>query len=174
MEYIFTLRFLLPEPALPEEELLARLVDAGCDDALVGLGVPGKVALEFTREAPGAQQAVLSAIKDVQRALSGALLTEAAPDFVGLTDVAEIIGVSRQNMRKLMLSHSPHFPPPVHDGKTALWHLADVLTWLAQRGSYAIPAATRELAQVTLRLNLQQALQRYAHCIDAAAESHTQ
>jgi biotin operon repressor len=30
------------------------------------------------------------------------MLAEAAPDFVGLTDVAELTGMSRQNMRKLM------------------------------------------------------------------------
>jgi len=170
MEYIFTLRFQLSKPALPEEQLLQRLIEAGCDDALVGLGVPGKVALEFTRDASSAKRAVLSAIRDVQRAAPDAQLIEAAPDFVGLTDVADIIGVSRQNMRKLMLSHSPHFPQPVHDGKTALWHLADVLEWLEQRGSYVIPVETRDLAQVTLRLNLQQAMQRYAHCLAAAAD----
>lgn len=174
MEYIFTLRFQLPKPLLPEDELLKQLIDAGCDDALVGLGVPGKVALEFTREASSAQRAVLSAIRNVQSAMPGAQLTEAAPDLVGLTDVADIIGVSRQNMRKLMLSHSSQFPLPVHDGKTALWHLADVLEWLEQRGSYAIPDATRELAQVTLRLNLQQTMQRYSHCIASAADGNNQ
>ncbi|MDU5471786.1 MULTISPECIES: helix-turn-helix transcriptional regulator [Pantoea] len=170
MEYIFTLRFHLPKPLLPEEQLLQRLIEAGCDDALVGLGVPGKVALEFTRDASSAKRAVLSAIQQVQNAVPDAQLIEAAPDFVGLTDVADIIGVSRQNMRKLMLSHSSHFPQPVHDGKTALWHLADVLEWLEQRGNYAIPAETRDLAQVTLLLNLQQAMQRYAHCLAAAAD----
>jgi len=170
MEYIFTLRFQLPKPVLPEEALLKRLMEAGCDDALVGSGVPGKVALEFTRDAVSAKRAVLSAIRDVQSAITGARLIEAAPDFVGLTDVADIIGVSRQNMRKLMLSHSLHFPQPVHEGKTALWHLADILEWLEQRGSYVIPAATRDLAQVTLRLNLQQAMQRYAHCIDSISK----
>ncbi len=60
--------------------------------------------------------------------------------------MADIIGVSRQNMRKLMLSHSLFFPQQVHNGKTALWHLADILEWLEQRGSYVIPAATRDLA----------------------------
>lgn len=174
MEYVFTLRFQLPEARLAEEELLERLVEAGCDDALVGLGVPGKIALEFTREAVSAQQTVQGAIKAVQRAIPDAQLTEAAPDYVGLTDVADIIGVSRQNMRKLMLAHSPHFPLPVHDGKTAIWHLADVLEWLSQRGSYDIPAATQDLAQVTRQLNVQQAIQRYAHCMACVAKNKGQ
>ncbi len=61
----------------------------------------------------------------------------------------------------LMLSHRPPFPLPVHDGKTAIWHLADVLEWLSQRGNYTLPAATRELAQVTRQRNLNGSLQRY-------------
>jgi hypothetical protein len=36
----------------------------------------------------------------------GAELVEASPDFVGLTDVADLVGCSRQNIRKLMLTHS--------------------------------------------------------------------
>jgi predicted DNA-binding transcriptional regulator AlpA len=161
MEYRFTLRFQLPENAGHTDALLERLAEAGCDDALVGAGISGKLALEFTRESSSAGDALDSALSDVQQAIPGAMLTEAAPDFVGLTDVAELIGVSRQNMRKLMLNHSPKFPLPVHDGKTAIWHLADVLEWLNQRGNYALPAATCELAQVTRKINLKTALQRY-------------
>jgi len=35
----------------------------------------------------------------------------AAADLVGLTDVAEMAGVTRQNMRKLMLAHVESFLP---------------------------------------------------------------
>jgi predicted DNA-binding transcriptional regulator AlpA len=56
-----------------------------------------------------------------------AKLIEAAPDFVGLTDVADLVGVTRQNMRKLMLSHATTFPTPVHQGSASVWHLADVM-----------------------------------------------
>ena len=34
----------------------------------------------------------------------GATLTEADPDLVGLTDVADILGCTRQNMRRLMVT----------------------------------------------------------------------
>ncbi len=166
MEYHFTLRFKLPDHAENIDVLLERLAEAGCDDALVGAGMAGKLALEFTRDADAASLAIQTALDNVLSAIPGAQLMEAAPDFVGLTDVAEIIGVSRQNMRKLMLSHSPQFPLPVHDGKTAIWHLADVLEWLSQRGTYAVPAATHDLAQVTRRLNLQESLQRYGYADD--------
>ena len=104
--------------------MMEVLAAAGCDDALIGLGMPGRIALEFTRESGSATEALAEAEAAVLRAIPGATLVEAAPDFVGLTDVAELIGMSRQNIRKLMLSHRPPFPLPVHDGKTAIWHLA--------------------------------------------------
>ncbi|WP_368310509.1 helix-turn-helix transcriptional regulator [Luteibacter sp. CQ10] len=63
-------------------------------------------------------------------AAPSARLIEVAPDLVGLAGVAEIVGVSRQNMRTLMLAHSGSFPAPVHEGSVSIWHMADVLTWL--------------------------------------------
>lgn len=59
-------------------------------------------------------------------------------DLVELTDVADIVGVSRQNMRKLMLAHPGSFPAPVHEGGASIWHLADVLAWLQAKGSYSL------------------------------------
>lgn len=164
MEFEFTLRFQLNDE-IDTDEALERLGSQGCDDALIGAGVAGKLSVTFSREANTAQDAVRSALEDVFQALPDAELIEAAPDLVGLTDIAELIGVSRQNMRKLMLSHSPQFPRPIHDGKTALWHLIDVLEWLNQRGSTRVNPALSELARATLQLNLQQMLQRYAHCL---------
>lgn len=164
MEFEFTLRFQLSE-AVSDDEALERLGAAGCTDALVGTGVAGKLSLMYCREAENAQQAIRDALAEVTQALPDAELIEAAPDLVGLTDIAELIGVSRQNMRKLMLTHSPQFPRPIHDGKTALWHLVDVVEWLNQRGSSRVTPGISELARATLQLNLQQALQRYAHCL---------
>ena len=66
----------------------------------------------------------------MKKAIPGAKLVEVGPDFVGLSDVAEIVGVTRQNMRKLMLAHVTTFPMPLHEGSAAVWHLAPVLEWL--------------------------------------------
>ena len=65
-------------------------------------------------------------------------MIEVAPDLVGLTDVADIVGVSRQNMRKLMLAHPGSFPAPVHEGSASIWHLR-TLAWLQAKGSYRWP-----------------------------------
>lgn len=160
MEYLFTLKYRLAEQDRDMDVLVERLGEAGCDDALVGIGQPGRVALEFTREADSAEAAVRSALADVKRAVPAAQLIEATPDFVGLTDVAEVVGVSRQNMRKLMLAHSGSFPAPVHEGGASIWHLAEVLTWLDAKGGYVLEQSLLEVSKVTLQVNLAKEAQR--------------
>lgn len=66
-----------------------------------------------TCEAVDAGIAVCRALASVRIAVPTAKLIEVVPDLVGLTDVADIVGVSRQNMRKLMLAHPDKFPAPV-------------------------------------------------------------
>lgn len=153
MEYTFTLKYQLASDDSDPQVLVERLGEAGCDDALVGIGQPGRLALEFTREADSADAAVRSALADVRGAVPSARLIEVAPDLVGLSDVAEIVGVSRQNLRKLMLAHPGGFPAPVHEGSTSIWHLADVLTWLQTRG-YSLAGEVLAVAQVALRVNV--------------------
>lgn len=154
MEYTFTLKYQLANGDGDHDELVERLGAAGCTDALVGIGIPGRMALLFTREAGSAEAAILSALADVRGAIPSASLIEVTPDFVGLTDVAEVIGVSRQNMRKLMVSHAASFPAPVHEGSAALWHLADVLAWLGTRGTYPLDPSVFEVAEIAMQVNL--------------------
>ncbi len=163
MEYLFTLKYQLADEDRDPDALVERLGEAGCDDALVGIGQPGRLALEFTREADSADAAVRSALADVRRAVPSAKLIEVAPDLVGLTDVAELVGVSRQNMRKLMLAHPGSFPVPVHEGSASIWHLADVLTWLQAKGSYSLARDVLEVSQVTLQVNLAKEGRRLSH-----------
>ena len=63
MEYDFTLKFALAEGDSDAAAIVERLGASGCDDALVGTGIPGRIALSFTREAASAEDAVLSALK---------------------------------------------------------------------------------------------------------------
>lgn len=153
-EYDFTLNFSLTDAKLGAEQVLERLGKKGCTDALVGIGQAGRVALHFTRVAPSAFEAVRSALSDVKRALPPAELVEASPDFVGLTDVAELIGFTRQNMRKLFLRHGAAFPTPVHGGNPAIWHLAKVLRWLTDRERYRVDERLLEVAEAAMQLNI--------------------
>ncbi|HBP6788136.1 TPA: DNA-binding protein [Pseudomonas aeruginosa] len=160
MEYTFTLKYQLADEDRDPDALVERLGEAGCDDTLVGIGQPGRLALEFTREATDADAAVRSALADVRSAIPSAKLIEVAPDLVGLTDVADIVGVSRQNMRKLMLAHPGSFPAPVHEGSASIWHLADVLTWLQAKGGYSLAKDVLDVSQVALQVNVAKEGQR--------------
>jgi predicted DNA-binding transcriptional regulator AlpA len=153
MEYQFTLKYQLAADDRDPAAIVERLGAAGCDDALVGTGIAGRIALAFTREADTAEAALRSALEDVRRAVPGARLTEAAPDYVGMTDVADLLDMSRQNLRKLMLNHPDTFPPPVHEGSASVWRLADLLGWFAERGQ-AVDAALAETANAARQANL--------------------
>ena len=99
-EFEFTLKFSLTGDPLEPDAYIERLGKCGCDDALLGVGKTGRIALLFTRSAENALDAVLSAIKDVKQAIPDAKFVEATPDLVGLTDIAEILGYSRQKHQK--------------------------------------------------------------------------
>lgn len=154
MEYTFTLKYQLADDDRDADALVERLGEAGCNDALVGIGQPGRLALEFTRDAADAEEAVRSALADVRCAAPSARLIEVAPDLVGLTDVADIVGVSRQNMRKLMLAHPGNFPVPMHEGSASLWHLVDVLAWLQVKGGYPLAEEMLDVARAAREINV--------------------
>lgn len=153
MEYIFTLKYRLHDHGGDDQALLDRLFDAGCDDALPGIGQSGRLALEFTREAESGERALESAIADVRSGLNNAELIEVLPDYVGLTDVAEQVGMSRQNLRKIALKHAAMFPTAIHEGNPSLWHLADVLLWLNEQG-YTVDTSALEISTVAREFNI--------------------
>jgi len=153
-QYEFTLRFALGRPDADPGLFVDNLLAEGCEDALIGLGMQGRIALSFTREASSAERAILTALQDVQRAIPDASLVEATPDLVGLTDIANLLGFSRQYMRKLAVKKGSGFPPPVHQGKPAIWHLSTVLSWFADGKIREFDAALLEIARVNMQCNL--------------------
>lgn len=153
-EFEFILKFALTEESTDASHYVELLGKAGCDDALIGIGQNGRIALEFCREATSAFEAVLSATKDVKNVIPDAKLIEATPDLVGISDIADLLGFTRQNMRKLVLSHSETFPAPIHEGKSAIWHLANVLNWFEQRKRKTIESSLIEIANANMQLNI--------------------
>jgi predicted DNA-binding transcriptional regulator AlpA len=160
-EYSFLLKYRLSENDRDADALIERLGEAGCTDALVGIGVAGRLALDFTRDADSAREAIRSALAEIKAVIPSATLVEAAPDLVGLTDVADLMGVARQSMRKLMVGHDD-FPLPVHEGTVSLWHLADVLDWLDGRKGYAPERTLRDMAAAAREVNVARETHRYA------------
>jgi hypothetical protein len=78
MEFTLTLQFQLPSVDNDMDLLLERLGEEGCNDALVGVGQPGRVTLEFVRDGASAAEAMMTASEDVCRAIPCASLIKAA------------------------------------------------------------------------------------------------
>jgi predicted DNA-binding transcriptional regulator AlpA len=81
-------------------------------------------------------------------------LIESSPDFVGLTDIANLFGFSRQNMRKLVHSNIASFPQPVHAGKSSIWHLHNVLDWFEKDQKRHICPSTKEISHAAMQVNI--------------------
>lgn len=152
--YEFTLKFSLENEADNPAEYIERLGAAGCDDALIGIGQHGRIALNFIRESTSAYEAIVSAVADVKEAIPDTKLVEATPDIVGLTDVADLLGCTRQNMRKLMINSGSAFPQPFHEGKPAIWHLANILLWLKEHRNYQMEETLIDIATINMQFNL--------------------
>ncbi len=170
MGYDFALTFSLSDPAADPTQYLDALFEAGCDDALIGVGQAGSIALEFDRDAPDAVEAVRSAIADVRTAIPDAEIVEVNPDLIGMSGIADLLGCSRQMVRKYALSKTSGFPKPVHAGTTlALWHLVDVVDWAQQTETYRKKLGSKigETAMATWTFNLE--IQRVRHGARASA-----
>ncbi|MEW8087955.1 MAG: hypothetical protein AB2652_04825 [Candidatus Thiodiazotropha endolucinida] len=75
-EYQFQLTFNLPGDEDDPQRHLDALYAAGCDDAVVGVGTPGSIALQFSRKASTEEEAISTAIGDVYKAVPGAALID--------------------------------------------------------------------------------------------------
>ncbi|USR92109.1 hypothetical protein NEA10_05135 [Phormidium yuhuli AB48] len=152
--YDFTVTFNLPDSEPHPSHYVDILHVNGCDDALVGVGRLGKIALNFTRNASSAAEAVHSAIADVKRAIPEANLIDVSPDLISITDVAKHLGCTRQNIRNLLITGGANSPHPVYHGTPSIWHLSDILTWLIKEKNYQIDPELLELSQVNRDLNI--------------------
>jgi hypothetical protein len=65
-----------------------------------------------------------------------------------------LVGCSRQNIRKLMITHPATFPVAVHEGTQAFWHLRPVLLWFSETQKHAIDRVPIEVSEVTMNVNI--------------------
>jgi len=107
--------------------------EAGCDDALINFR-SGAVYLDFDREASSLQEAVLSAIRDVESASIGAVVTHVAPeDLVTESEIAKRLAMKRQAISLWIKgSRRASFPKPVMklSDKSPLWKWREIAEWL--------------------------------------------
>jgi hypothetical protein len=120
-------------PDLQSDVSVDALHEEGCDDALVGR-VDGVQYLDFDREAPTLEEAVFSAVSDVERVDGVEVIRLADAGLVSMVDIATRTGRTRESVRLLIGGERGPggFPPPVTDPRSRyrLWRWSDVESWL--------------------------------------------
>ncbi|ALR77508.1 helix-turn-helix transcriptional regulator [[Enterobacter] lignolyticus] len=133
------------------------LYEAGCDDALVCF-YGTAVYLEFDRRRESLETAVLSAIQDVESADIPLRVESVDSALVGLSDIAELTGLSRQAVALLKdgTRGTGQFPGPVQrvKGNSPLWRWSTVAEWFAREGRLAEGSSLAASARILDNLNL--------------------
>lgn len=129
--YQFTL--IVDGPDLQDDGQADALYESGCDDALIGRS-HGVQHLDFDREAPSLDAAVLSAVADIERLDGLEVVRIAGAGLVSMADIAVHIGRTRESVRLLIEgARGPGgFPPPATDPRSRyrLWRWPEVSRWL--------------------------------------------
>ncbi|MGH8390527.1 MAG: hypothetical protein ACRESJ_34490 [Pseudomonas sp.] len=170
----WTFRLALRGVELTDDELDA-LFEAGCDDGAFSLEPDGTVLGFFDREASTEQDALISAILDIEQAGIGArvLRVEADDDWLTASEIATRVSRSRQSIALLARGERGpgDFPVPVarQHSSNPLWSWSEVETWFERYEPHAVPAhaprlSSDFLAEVNDRLDLRE---RLRHSPDA-------
>jgi hypothetical protein len=116
------------------EDFEDRFFNAGCDDATIAF-VKGAIVLEFERDARNFAHALVTAMRNVQRA--GARIEHIEPDFlVTLSDIAERCALSRAAVSLFAKGERAEgFPSPIVRVTTEspLWDWVHVARWMYHR-----------------------------------------
>ncbi len=122
--YEFDLVFSLPDGIEQDNfELADRVYEAGFDDAVVGSGTPGLLAVSLECEGEDAETVILESARQILRQLpTGSFLRDVRPDLVSLPDVAGRLRINRQSLQKRPM------PQPVTHGLYRVTEIFDVLS----------------------------------------------
>jgi hypothetical protein len=135
MKPVKTFRFTLILKNVDENTSLLEdsLYAANCDDALINFR-GGAVYMDFDREAPSLEEAVISAIKNVKSASIEAEIASVAPEnLVTESEIAKRLNKSRQIISLWIRGNRrKSFPHPVMrlSEKSPLWNWSEVTKWL--------------------------------------------
>ena len=135
-------------PDLQDDALIDAVFEAGCDDAAVGR-VDGIQYVDFDRDATSLDEAIRSAVADLERINGVAVIRIADAGLVSMADIAARIGRTREGMRLLITgARGPGgFPPPVTDPRSRyrLWRWSDVTHWLTKHLGTELASADDEV-----------------------------
>ena len=152
----FSFLLVLGPLEVPLSEIEDALFEAGCDDALLGIR-NGAVYLDFDRSAPSLEDAVFSAIRQIESAPVGAKVRRVEPDDpVTAAEIARRVGKSREAVRLWIEGRrgKGNFPIPQTGlaGTTVLWSWVEVTRWLVETGAIQNPDAV-SAAELVATLN---------------------
>ncbi len=114
------------------------LYEAGCDDALLNFK-NGTAYLDFDREAANFEEAIISAIKDVESASVKPIVNSVGPSYlVNLSEIARRVKLTKQFISLLTSGARGDgtFPKPMLgiDDMSTLWRWKEVAGWLFEKG----------------------------------------
>jgi len=122
-------------PDLQDDGVIDALFEAGCDDALIGR-TDCTQYLDFGREADTFEEAVFSAIADVESVAGVKVVRLADIGLLSMSDIATRTGRTRESVRLLIAGkRGPGgFPPPVTDPRrrNRMWWSDEVYRWFSE------------------------------------------
>ncbi len=130
-EYDFTL--VIDGGLTPER--LEDLYEAGCSDMTFQGGETGQASADVHREAPSFVDAVLSAVRDIERVPGLRVWEVENPDLVGIADLAWRLNRTPESVRLLAAGkrRKAAFPrPAVRRQRGQLWRWVEVASWANQ------------------------------------------
>ena len=128
-DFEFDLIFALPEGDLDVFELSDAIFEAGFEDAVVGTGHVGLLAVALEAEGEDAESVIVRAAKLILQHLpKGSALREVRPDLVSLADVAKRLNIKRQALQKREM------PQPTLSGYYRVTEVAELIVSQVTRG----------------------------------------
>lgn len=150
MIFEFTLTFSIPNQKWDVDEIADKIFGSGMNDVLVLTGIKDVVGLDVFRESTTAMKAIESVVQDVMKVFPNVVLLEAKPDLVSKSELASLVGQSRQNINKLV-----GFPPPIITGQKPYWHLYQVIKWYESKKKFPFSEKTVEASKAAWIFNQQ-------------------
>ena len=133
---------------MQEDDVIDSLFECGCDDGTVGRS-DGIQFVVFDREANSLDEAVLSAVNDIERIPGLEVVRIADAGLVSMADIAARTGRTRESVRLLISgARGPgDFPAPVTDPRSRyrLWRWLEVEGWLNAFANQESDAAEERL-----------------------------
>ena len=160
----FHFTLIVDGPDLQDESLIDRLFEAGCDDATIGSS-DGVQYVDFDREAEALDDAILSAIDDLEKLEGVEVIRIADAGLASLADIAARVARTRESVRLLVSgARGPgNFPKPVTDPRSRyrLWRWSEVASWFKEyRGEFPAVADEKLAAMYNAALEIRHGRRR--------------